>query len=371
MKNWFLTFLLFPFAIFSQVVNTIVTNPTVSITDAIITDPSGNVFGSDYSGSSVYKIDPSGNATNFATGFDSPNGLAFVSNSNLYVADNTGNAVYILDNQGNFLDTIQITNPSGIIKMQNSDSLWLTTYNPSALYKLAPNNDLIQIHVGGSLNGPVGLCYDDNNQLFVGNFSNRAIYKVFDDTLIFHVQIPSGGFGSSLGFITYAQGGIWGTTFGTNRIYKADANIPDSVVFYIGSAQGNTDGAASQALFNQPNGIYSTPSGDTIYISDYGSGNLRVLTGDHLNDTEITDPDSDFEIIPNPSRGPFEIDLGKSSGESKIRIYNLFGQEVYKGESNGLDRMKIDPTNWKNGVYLIHRISNNSNNIKRLVISKR
>ncbi len=333
-------------------------------------DSSGNIYGSDYSGDAIYKIDPNGNATTFASGLDAPNGLAFVSNGNLYVCDNTGNAIYILDSQGNFLDTIQISNPSGIIKMPTSDSLWLTTYNPSALYKLAPDNSLTQVHVGGVLNGPVGFCYDNNNDLFVGNFNNRAVYKVYDDTLIFWIQIPSGGIGSSLGFITYAQGGIWGTTFGSNKIYKVSSEYPDSVILSIGSGQGTMDGQADQALFDQPNGIYASHTGDSILISDYGTGNIRILSGAHLDDKEITDPEIDFEIAPNPAELKFILNFTKSLNQASINIVDIYGKTIYENENlSGLNH-SIDCDQWAKGIYFINIQVGQRSLRKRLIVGR-
>ncbi|MCB0478950.1 MAG: T9SS type A sorting domain-containing protein [Crocinitomicaceae bacterium] len=354
---------------YSQMVSTLNISPSVNITDAIIMDSSGNIFGSDYSGDKVYKIDPNGNSSVFASGLNTPNGLALNSAGELYVCDNIGNAVYVLDNQGVFLDTIQITNPSGIIKMKNSDSLWLTTYNPSTLYKLAPDHSLHLMHQAGVLNGPVGLCYDNNNELFVGNFSNRAVYKVQDDTLIFWVQFPSGGLGSSLGFITYAQGGIWGTTFGSNKIYKVSSEFPDSVILSIGGIQGSQDGLASTATFNQPNGIYATHSGDSILISDYGTGNIRVLSGGYLEDNEITDPEIDFEIAPNPVKDIFELKFSKSAPEGEIEITSITGQVIFSKNASYAESLELNAHEMKDGIYFVRFVAKDVNIVKRLVVS--
>lgn len=331
-------------------------------------DSLGNIYGSDYSGDAIYRIDPSGNATVFADGMSSPNGLAFVSSGNLYACDNNGNAIYVLDAQGNYLDTISITNPSGIIKMPDSDSLWFTTYNPSALYKLAPDHTVVPVHAAGVLNGPVGLCYNESDELFVGNFSNRAIYKVFDDTMIFIAQVPSDGFGSALGFITYAQGGIWGTSFGSNKIYKINPSYTDSVVLFIGSAQGTQDGIAVQALFDQPNGIYASHTGDSILISDYGTGNIRILSGQHLNEEEITDPEIDFDIAPNPAQIDINLIFTKALSGVDIIVYDISGKMIHQEFNLNGERIRINTQLWEDGLYILQVDAHGQRMQKRVVV---
>lgn len=84
MKKIYFSFilpLLFSFTSSSaQWVSTFFNDATINISDALLLDTQGNLYGSDFNGSNVYKITPSGVASIFASGITSPNGLAFDSN---------------------------------------------------------------------------------------------------------------------------------------------------------------------------------------------------------------------------------------------------------------------------------------------------
>ena len=70
----------------AQQVSTIFNSATIQVDDGIVQDKHGNIYGSHYMGSNVYKITPSGVSTVFKSGLNTPNGLAFDSQGNLYAA---------------------------------------------------------------------------------------------------------------------------------------------------------------------------------------------------------------------------------------------------------------------------------------------
>jgi streptogramin lyase len=320
------------------------------VDDALLLDAQGNLYGSHYQGSNVYKITPSGAVNAVVTNLNTPNGLAFDSQANLYVCDNIGNRVYKYSPTFTPLDTIILSSPSGIIKMMNSDTMIVTTYVGHQLLKLAPNGSLTPFHGGSPLSGPVGLTYDENGQLYVGNFSDRKVYKVFEDSLAYVATIPGGSY---LGFITYAQGAIWGTTFNQHKIYKIVPSAIDSVVLYTGLVKGSTDGSLSQARFDQPNGILATPSGDTIYISDFGTGRIRMITGITLDDYLIPEAQKVLLVYPNPTKNKTTLVIEKEFDSIHLKVVNTMGQTMLaKLEVEGQD-YTFDMVNLPTGTYYI------------------
>ena len=179
MKNY-LTILVLFFALYSsaQTVSTFFNATTENVTDAVVLDNQGNIYGSDYNGTNVYKITASGIVTVFATGFNTPNGLAFNSQGHLYVCDQAGNNVYVLSSSGIFLDTIPMSSPSGIIKSLDSDTMIIARYLSNIITKLAPDGSFSNVVSGAPLNGPVGLAYDSTGTLYIGNFTDRVILKL-------------------------------------------------------------------------------------------------------------------------------------------------------------------------------------------------
>ncbi len=306
----------------SQTVSTIVNDPTTLFRDALIFDANNNLYCADYGGNSVYKRTPNGNVSVFASGFSAPNGMAFDSNGNMFLCDNTGGAIYKINNSGNVVDTFPILLSSGIIKDIASDTMIFTVYSSSGgLLKLAPDGSILPFHSGAPLNGPVGLAYIGTD-LYVGNFTNRKIYRVETDTLIYIATVPGSG---SLGFIAAVGNSLYGTCFQTHKIYKIVPNEIDSTFLIAGSTNGSNDGPISSATFSQPNGIIANPAGDTLYISQYANGRLRMITGFTLGLEPEKKLISTLNTYPNPSTGKFTVQLFENEF-NLIQVYNLAGE---------------------------------------------
>ncbi|NNF02052.1 MAG: T9SS type A sorting domain-containing protein [Bacteroidia bacterium] len=327
-------FFLFSFAE-AQTVSTFLNIAATKVDDAMILDSQGNLFGSHYNGSRVYKITPAGVVSEFASGFNTPNGLAFDSQENLFVCDLFGNRIYKLSISGQFLDTIFIGSPSGIVKMPNSDTMIFTQYLNSNLNKLAPDGSIIQTHSGSPLDGPIGLAYSDTGILYVANFNDRKILEVSSAALNY-VATLLGSTSAWLGFITYASSSIWATGVNDHRIYRVYPNYVDSVILYAGSSSGGANGHISIAKFTTPNGILGSEGGDSLYISEFNTGRIRIISG--LGATGIYDVDqNDFEIdlFPNPCTD--WINVRSNEIIKEISIFDINGKQVLKTDRSTMD----------------------------------
>ncbi|HMQ46471.1 MAG TPA: T9SS type A sorting domain-containing protein [Saprospiraceae bacterium] len=291
-------FLLMPFFVQAQNVTTI---SNADVTDALVFDAQNRLFGADYTGSAVYQISlPDGASTIFADGFNTPNGMAFDSQGNLFLADNNGNSIFKIAPDGTVVDTIAFFNPSGLIRSINSDTLIATSYLGSKIAKIAPDGTVTDCWVAGELNGPVGLCYDDEGNLYTGNFTDRKIIRLLPNcTQELLVQGPTSGW---LGFIAYLDGYIYGTLYSTHQIFRTDLEGNANVI--LGSTIGSVDGDALTAKFSAPNGIVASPYGDTLYISEYNTGKVRMIT--QLNGTSGSQDNISklllLELSPNPTQ---------------------------------------------------------------------
>lgn len=358
MKKLYYFFLLGTFSLSAQSVTTLVNNPGTKFSDALILDNAGNLFCADYSGTSIFKMTPNGIVTTFATGFNTPNGLAFDSGGNLYMCDNQGNAIYKMDAAGTILDTFPAAFPSGIIKDLNSDTLIFTEYSSQhRLMKLAPDGNISVFHVNNGLNGPVGLAWN-NNELYVGNFNNRRIYRVEQDTLVYIATVPGSG-NNALGFIASANGALYGTAFTTHKIYKIFPEFTDSVVLYAGSSNGNADGPIATATFSQPNGIIASAGGDSLYITEYASGRLRLISGVTASLNQLDLPENLGTVYPNPVDRYAHVELNDDAVVSRVHIIALDGKtmEVPFSASNG--SLEIDLQEVPSGYYRLEVLEEN------------
>lgn len=331
-------------------VTTLVNDGATPFTDDLIEDASGNLYCADYSGDAVFKRTSSGTITTFVSGLNTPNGLAFNSSGELYVCDNVGSRVYVFDSNGMPLDTIVVSNPSGIIKDAASDTMIVTTYGSvSELKKLAPDGSVIDFHAGGDLNGPVGLeyCLGD---LYVANFNNRKIFRVEQDTVVYITQLPGSGY---LGFLANAGDHLLATAFNGQKIYSIDP-VNAEVNIYAGSSFGGTDGALDSAKFTTPNGIYMNPTMDSIYISEYNTGKLRLITGFTLGIPEMT-YSMGVNVYPNPNAGTFVVNYN-SSDFYTVSICKMSG-EVVDERSTMEDLVAFESTELEPGIYIVKIVS--------------
>lgn len=345
----------------AQLVTTFFSETTMKIDDAMVLDSAGNLYGSHFMGSNIYKVTPTGEGSIFASGFNTSNGLAFDSHHNLFVCDLYANRIYKLSIDGTFIDTFNISSPSGIIKSIGSDTMIFTQYTANTLSSLAPDGTITTLASGSPMVGCVGLAYDNTGLLYVANFTNREIYS-FSDSVFSYVATVPGPPGGALGFITFAQGSIWATSYNDHKIYRVYQEFVDSVSLYAGSIIGNTDGALDSATFNLPNGIISSVTGDSLYVSDYGTGHVRIITlVEPVSINTYTSDDNKVFVYPNPVNAMIHVKSQKPIDHTEI--INNIGDIVIKTNDDQIYVGNLPP-----GMYIARIFYNNTISSARFII---
>lgn len=352
---------------------TVSTFPDGTPDDAIAIDSNGNLYGSNFTGDTVFKFDALGNMTPFITGLNTPNGLAFDSSDNLYVCDFSANTIFRFDDTG-VLDTSIIIpgNPSGLIKAFDNDDMIYTRFSGNTINRITPAGVITEVSSAPELNGPVGLTYDEFGILYVGNYNNREIYRVeANGDLTYIAQLPASGPMPNLGFITYAQGRIFGTVLGDHKIYSVDPNEVDSYLLFAGSVQGTMDGNIAVATFDRPNGILANATGDVIYVTDFGSKNLRIISDVILGISDNLEIDTRISVFPNPVVNGFTISgTLKGARVITITVNDALGKQLLS-KVNQLESANfneyIDSSSWKSGVYFVTLKAGDRSVTKRVV----
>ncbi|MCG8575729.1 MAG: T9SS type A sorting domain-containing protein [Flavobacteriales bacterium] len=352
------------------VVSTFEDIDTLFIDDAIIFDEEGNLYGSHFEGSRVYKISPDGTASVFADDLVSPNGMTFDSFGNLHLADFSGNKVYRIDPSGVKTELIpSIHRPSGALKRPDSDTVLISRYFADIILKVAPDGNIDTLAEGDLLNGPVGMIYDEEDELYVGNFDDRRIIHLLEDGSQSELaQIPGPGV---LGFIAYDDGIFYGTAYNGAKVYQVRKS--DSLVSILaGTTVGETDGDTSVAQFNRPNGICMSPTKDSIFVSDYSTGNVRIISGFKsvgLFNIKL----KEFSVFPNPAKNQINIHLNLSDARKvQLQLLNSFGQSVHSeviGDVNGEVSQILAIPNVAQGIYTLHLSFEEENYFKQIFIS--
>ncbi len=350
-----LLFLLVTASLNSQTVTTVTDG---LFHDGLALDINGNLYGSDYSGDSVFKLDVNGNVSTFVSGLNTPNGIGVNSNNEIYICDHENNRILKYNDQGDELASYPTLTPAGIKKMPNSDDMLFVGYGNNTINQLSSDGTITELFSGSPLNGPAGIAFDDNGVIFIGNFNDRRIHKYDNGVLTYVAQLPSRGINSNfLGFLTYANGFLYATQLGEHRVYQINPQNVDDFEVYAGSTIGNADGNVADATFNLPNGILASPDGETIYVSDAGTKNLRIISDVTLSINELKEADFSLLLYPNPSREMLTIKgvlLEQSSFD--VAVYDTLGQRVFS-ESNPFKtkafERNINTSTWSSGVYTV------------------
>ncbi len=360
----------------AQTVSTFFSNPDVIIDDAMVQDSEGNLYGSNFAGNSVYKITPDGTQTTFATGFANPNGLAFDSEENLFIVEYSAQKIHKYSHDGTLLQSFDVTDgfPSNIIKSHDSDAMIFTNVSDHSINKLEQDGTITKLFAGEPLDVPVGLTYDNQGRLYIGNYLNRKIYRLKNNGVKYIATIPdSGTVFPYLAFITYANKLLWATNYGEQKIYTVRPNKIDDVAIFSGSTIGTDDGDFTEATYTYPAGIIYDENEDALYVSQYFNGSVRKIS-------DISDykrPKIKFNVFPNPAHYITFV-KGKlpAPGDYNISIFDSSGNLVYEANESTaygnimFKKIKISDLNITNpsGTFIVKVSTETISKSKLLII---
>lgn len=323
-------FLLFLFFvnISSQTVSTLIPGPS-TFDDCLTMGPDGNIYASRYSGSVITKITPEGSTSIFASGFVSPNGTAFGPDGYLYVPNAIGNRIDKVSPSGIVTNFVPLMVSASAVLFRPDGKLLVACYSPSAINLVDTNGTFSPLYTGNGLNGPIGLRYTSTGRLIIGNFNDGKIFSVDTATGSFTLIRDLPG---TLGFLEIVNDVIYSTGFSSNKIFRTTLTGDTMTVAGTGAA-GQINGPALNSTFSAPNGIVRSVTGDTLFISDYNTRSLRVLSGVTLGliNTSTISP-SDFNLkqnYPNPFNPETRINFDiLNNGYVKLIVYDISGKEV-------------------------------------------
>lgn len=355
---------------FSQTVSTLVPGPS-TFDDCLTLDADGNIFASRYSGTTITKITPDGMTSIFASGFNAPNGTAFGPDGYLYVPSNISagriNRISPAGVVDTFITSIQF--PTTVF-FESDTSMLIASYQTNKIYRADLNGNYTTLYTGNGMNGPVDMKYDPDGNLLVANFTDGKIFRVDSaGTFTQLADLPG-----TLGFMVVANGYIYSTALQVNKIYRTSMN-GDTVTFAGTGAPGQVNGPVNSATFNGPNGITASPTGDTLFISDYNSRSLRLITGVSVGVVNISTiaPDgySLKQNYPNPFNPSTKIEFSiPERGLVSIKVYDNVGREVSnlinETLSAGTYKTEFNGSNLSSGTYFV-RMSSGSFTTTRIM----
>lgn len=285
-------------------------------------DSAGNLYIADSSNHRVRKVTSAGVVTNMAGNgnngdefidgngtnarFNIPYATAVVSSGNVYVADYFNGAIRKIDT-GNNVTTLtttegdppsqaQFVHPSGIV-VDSSGNIYVSNDLICNIKKITPEGVVTTV-AGGSrgyadgngtdaqFSDPSGLAIDLSGNLYVADFSNSRIRKVTPEGIVTTVagdgttgfadgNGTNAKFNKPTGIAVDSSGNLYVADYLNNRIRKITTS--GVVTTLAGNSAGSfSDGAGTNALFNNPSGIAIDNSGN-LFVTDNKNNRIRKI----------------------------------------------------------------------------------------------
>lgn len=342
----------------AQTVTTVVPGPG-PFNDGLALDAQGNIYAAWYYGTVITRITPDGQMSTFADSLASPNGIVFDGAGNLWVPNAGGDTVIRFDPDGNGTVVIpEIDTPSGLLLMPDG-SLLISQYDQARISRWTEEGGLETWLQGGFISSPVGMQLDGEGNVYIANFTNGTVIRRTPEGQLAQIADIPGW----LGFIALAGDYLYLTAYQQQRIYRTALDGSGTQVWAGSGLQGQVDGPVNEAWFHQPNGIVASPTGDTLYVSDYGTRSLRRITG-VASQTWIPLEEAplpgELELLPNypnpfnpGTRIPFRLD---HAGPVRLVVHDLAGRRVAVLAEGplpaGQHEVAFDGAGLAGGVYL-------------------
>ena len=322
----------------------------------IARDTNGNLYLADSDNHTIRKITPDGLVTTLAglagssgtndgigaaARFNSPYGVAVGGDGTIYVADANNHAIRKISPSG-VVSTIaglagtpgkvngtgsaaRFRFPRGIV-VDSSNNLYVADTSNDAIRKITPagvvstfagslgnfgTNDATGTSAGFNL--PVGLTMDAAGNIYVADFSNKAIRKITPAAVVTTLAGAPGSVDVVDGTNTTAHfGGPFGITLNGMKLYVTDESADavreitlDGVVTTIAgtiSNSGYANAIGTNAVFNGPSGIVA--DGETnLFVVDSGNDSIREISP-NLTVTLFAGPGAPFNAPGGSAFGP-------------------------------------------------------------------
>jgi len=106
-----------------------------------------------------------------------------------------------------------------------------------------------------------------------------------------------------------------------------------------------------------------TPESPIVYCPENKSSEME----DHKGIAGIT-CENEIQVYPNPSRGIFTLKISNAEGQSQIRIYDIWGKNIFFSDIRNQPSKEIDLSEKRKGFYLIKIIKGRDQFIKKILI---
>jgi hypothetical protein len=203
-------------------------------------------------------------------------GAAFNSLGDLYFADVANERVvkFNVKTGEQKIIAIGLARPAGLA-INSKDEVFVSLFDfgkGNSVAKISDQGDVELFAEGGYLNGPIGLVFDEYNNLYAGNWNDGVITRITTNgTQSIIARLPNSD-NSGINQITYSNGFIYTTSGEVRHLYQIDlASKQHSLV----SLPSTLDAIPTEKI-KWKGAITTSNNGKSLYITSESLGLVKI-----------------------------------------------------------------------------------------------
>jgi len=253
----------------SQITSTGVVSPLASgfgSPQGVAYDTSGNLYVANNGRGTISRLNPAGTISTIILGLVQPTGLALDANKNIYVA-NTGNGTVLKITPVGMASTFAsgFNSPEGLAFDANKN-LYVANAGNGTVSKITTAGVVSTFATG--LQQPKGLAFSASGNLYVANSSNGTVSKVTTSGV---VTTFASGFNSPAGVAFDANGNLYVMNSGNSTISSV---TPAGIISQFASSGNGTSNFI--AIITSAPTVLSQPQSQTVTAADNAVFNLSA-----------------------------------------------------------------------------------------------
>jgi DNA-binding beta-propeller fold protein YncE len=139
-----------------------------------------NIYVASFNNGTIYDYTPGGMQNTFYSGIAFPEGIAFNSSGDLFVASSTGNVVDEITPGKTESTVASVPDPSGMA-IDSAGDIFVTGHNDGDIWEIKAGATSATMFASGLL-GPGGLAFDPSGDLFVQAGGTNGVIDEYKDT---------------------------------------------------------------------------------------------------------------------------------------------------------------------------------------------
>jgi sugar lactone lactonase YvrE len=179
----------------------------------------GDIYETDFSSGTIFKFNPSGARTTFATGLSGPEGMAFDRSGNFFVTDTGSGRIFKYAPNGTRTIFASGLNGPASLAFDNAGNLFNADFFGNTIFRFTPTGTRTTFAPG--LNGPASLAFDTSGRLLVADFHSGTIFRYNANGTR---AIFASGLNQPHGLAFDSAGNLFEADFGSGRIYRFTAS---------------------------------------------------------------------------------------------------------------------------------------------------